>query len=278
MNSDLSDIASALTASLARDGQGGMTAVLPLNTAGFSYTSDTNTGMYRTGSDAQAIKCGGTDIVAVTTAGASVTGSLSATGAVKQNGFNLLPIGLGPLPWSGTSAPDGWVLAYGQSLSRTTYADLWAFAQAEIALGNFLYGNGDGTTTFTIADMRGRIPGGKDNMGGTAANRLTSTTIAPSGSILGGVGGAQILTLLQANLPSVQLSVTGSFSGGTSFQPLISSGNGAPADAGPGVSGNPATMTVAGAITGTTSYLGSGTAFDKTQPTIITNYIIFAGV
>lgn len=37
------------------------------------------------------------------------------------------------------------------------------------------YGTGDGSTTFNLPDMRGRMPSGKDDMGGTAANRLNVT-------------------------------------------------------------------------------------------------------
>lgn len=286
MNSDLSDIASAMTASLARDGQGGMTAVLPLNAAGVTYTNDTNTGLYRTGPDAQAIKCGGSDIVSITTSGIDVTGSIS------QNGVSLLPVGLGPLPWSGTTSPSGWVLAYGQSLSRTTYSALWAFAQSEIALGNTLYTNGDGSTTFTVPDLRGRLPAGKDNMGGSAAGRLTSTTISPDGNTLGAVGGAQTVTLAQANLPNATLTVTAS---GT-VTPTVGGGNAAAAlnsssapTAFPSGSGVPVppsntfqgmdTKTVSS--TGTTSSINGGvaqTSVSKVQPTIVTNYIIFAGV
>ena len=58
VNSDFSDIADALTGSLARDGQGGMTAVLPLANTGFTYLTDPNTGMRRTAADAQAMTKG----------------------------------------------------------------------------------------------------------------------------------------------------------------------------------------------------------------------------
>lgn len=63
-------------------------------------------------------------------------------------------------PISGTATPAGWVRANGQSLSRTTYADLWAFAQAS---GNLAatqgaktagqYGPGNGATTFTVPNL-----------------------------------------------------------------------------------------------------------------------------
>lgn len=61
---------------------------------------------------------------------------------------------------SGTTIPQGWVRANGQSLSRSAYPALWAFAQAS---GNLAatqedktagqYGPGNGTTTFTTPNL-----------------------------------------------------------------------------------------------------------------------------
>jgi uncharacterized protein YqgV (UPF0045/DUF77 family) len=67
----------------------------------------------------------------------------------------------GEIVWyTATTPPTGAVIANGAALSRTTYADLWAFAQAS---GNLAasegvkedgqYGPGDGSTTFTIPDL-----------------------------------------------------------------------------------------------------------------------------
>ena len=71
------------------------------------------------------------------------------------------------VPFAGPSAPTGWLFCFGQTVSRTTYAALFA------ALGT-TYGAGDGSTTFVLPDLRGRLPSGKDDMGGTAASRLTT--------------------------------------------------------------------------------------------------------
>lgn len=282
VNNDFSDIADALTESLARDGQGGMQAVLPLDATGFSYNNDTNTGMRRTSADSQAIKCGGIDIVDITTTGAEVTGDLSVTGTVTKNGNPLLPVGLGPLPWSGTAEPVGWVLCYGQSLSRTTYAALWAFAQAEIALGNTLYGPGDGTTSFTVADIRGRLPAGKDNMGGSAAGILT-TTMTPNGNTLGATGGGQFSTLDQTNLPNVSFTVTipsGQGSHLHSFQLFNTVGAAAVALQGSGsfVAAENTALATLPAMSGTAASGGVAATFTNVQPAIITNYIIYAGI
>lgn len=72
-------------------------------------------------------------------------------------------------PYAGSTAPTGWLLAYGQAVSRTgNTAGLFA------AIGT-QYGAGDGSTTFNLPDLRGRVLAGKDDMGGTAAGRMTVT-------------------------------------------------------------------------------------------------------
>lgn len=71
-------------------------------------------------------------------------------------------------PFSGADAPAGWLLCYGQAVSRTTYATLFAAISTS-------FGVGDGSTTFNLPDLRGRVPAGKDDMGGSAAGRLAVT-------------------------------------------------------------------------------------------------------
>jgi microcystin-dependent protein len=52
------------------------------------------------------------------------------------------------------SAPAGWLVCDGSAVSRTTYAALFA----EIGT---TFGSGNGTTTFNLPDLRGRVPVGK---------------------------------------------------------------------------------------------------------------------
>lgn len=80
--------------------------------------------------------------------------------------------------------PTGWYQCFGQPVSRSTYAAAFA------ALGT-TWGAGDGSTTFNLPDLRGRASFGVDNMGGTAANRVTSAVCSIGGSTLGAVGGDQ---------------------------------------------------------------------------------------
>ena len=84
----------------------------------------------------------------------------------------------------------GFLLAFGQAISRSAFPALFA------AIGT-TFGVGDGSTTFNVPDLRGRIPAGLDAMGGTPANRLGSGN---SGGItgaatLGANGGQQSHTL-----------------------------------------------------------------------------------
>jgi len=91
------------------------------------------------------------------------------------------------LAYAGSTAPAGWLLCGGQAVSRTTYATLFGIIGTT-------YGAGDGSTTFNVPDLRGRVVAGVDNMGGVAANRLTNTTMSPNGNTRGATGGAQTNT------------------------------------------------------------------------------------
>ena len=54
------------------------------------------------------------------------------------------------IDFAGSTVPNGWALCDGRALNRTTYAKLFA------AIGT-TWGAGDGSTTFNIPDLRGRI-------------------------------------------------------------------------------------------------------------------------
>jgi microcystin-dependent protein len=82
----------------------------------------------------------------------------------NTNAYNI-PLG-GSMPYMGPTAPNSaFVLPYGQAISRTTYATLFALAGTT-------FGVGDGSTTFNVPDLRGNVPVGVDNMGGVSGGRF----------------------------------------------------------------------------------------------------------
>lgn len=110
------------------------------------------------------------------------------------NPYNI-PLG-GSLLFFGTTAPNSaFVLPYGQAISRTTYSPLFS-------LFGTTYGSGDGSTTFNVPDLRGRVPVGQDDMGGSAASRVTTAGGGLDGATLGAVGGAQNVTLAVNQIPA----------------------------------------------------------------------------
>jgi microcystin-dependent protein len=61
--------------------------------------------------------------------------------------------------FGGATAPSGWLICDGSAVSRTTYGSLFG------VVGTF-YGTGDGSTTFNLPDLRGRVAAGYAASGG----------------------------------------------------------------------------------------------------------------
>lgn len=178
--------------------------------------------------------------------GAATNGQVIAangSGGTTWQTFATMPAG-SVIDYAGTIAPSGWLLCAGQAISRTTYSDLFT------AIGT-TYGVGDGTTTFNVPDLRGRVVAGKDDMNGTAANRLTTGGSGINGASLGAVGGTQTHTLSTSEMPAHVHS--GGFGSGSGD--FIGGGGSGPTN------------------TGST---GGGGAHQNTQPTLILNKIIKA--
>jgi microcystin-dependent protein len=68
--------------------------------------------------------------------------------------------------FAGATAPSGWLMCDGSAVDRTTYDDLFAIVST-------IYGAGNGTTTFNLPDMRGKVPVGKAASG--TFNNLNNT-------------------------------------------------------------------------------------------------------
>ena len=160
---------------------------------------------------------------------------------------NITPAGV-VLPYAGATAPSGWLLCDGSAVSRTTYANLFA------AIGT-AFGTGDGSTTFNLPDLRGRVAVGKDNMGGSAASRMTTAGSGVDGATLGANGGAETHTLTTPQMPAHSHNTGATISGRNT-----STGGGE-------------TIVYAGNTYASTS-VGGGGAHNNTQPSIVLNSII----
>ena len=142
--------------------------------------------------------------------------------------------------FAGASAPSGWMICNGAAISRTTYATLFTAISTT-------YGVGDGSTTFNIPDITGRVIAGKE----AAATNLTTPV---DGSVLGDTGGDEAAT---APLPAH----THSYTYNTLGVSVVELAAGPDWD-----------LVLNGS--GTTGSAGSGGTHNNVQPTIILNYII----
>jgi microcystin-dependent protein len=88
-------------------------------------------------------------------------------------------------PWTKATAPAGYLLCDGAAVSRTTYAELFAIVSTT-------YGAGNGSTTFNVPQLQGKMPQGYD--GSTYA--------------LAGTGGANTVTVAMTNNQAVSATST----------------------------------------------------------------------
>lgn len=90
---------------------------------------------------------------AVNGATATISGAISA-GSMSVGGLagTVVPAGT-VLPYAGSAAPTGFLIADGSAVSRTTYATLFGLIGST-------YGAGDGSTTFNLPNLKGKFPVG----------------------------------------------------------------------------------------------------------------------
>lgn len=140
--------------------------------------------------------------------------------------------------FAGTTAPSGWLICDGSAVSRTTYANLFS------VIGT-TYGTGDGSTTFNIPDLQGRVPVGY---------KSSDTSF----DTIGETGGEKTHTLTVDEIPSHHHDVGWDYEGstgsghGTLIRPQWN---------------NPQYQY-------DTSNTGGGQAHNNLQPYIVMNYII----
>jgi microcystin-dependent protein len=199
-------------------------------------------------------------------------------GAFYLRGFYALPyaIPLGAIiPYVGATAPNSsFALPYGQAISRTGYAALFA-------LMGTTFGGGDGSTTFNLPDLRGRGIFGLDSMGGTASSRIGSVVTdngTVSGTTLGSTGGSATHALTQAEMPSHSHAASVIDTGHSHGIPMNGANNAgsnaipqnADLDVGNGINSRSATT----GISVSNSNTGGGAAHSILPPLIILPFIL----
>jgi len=149
--------------------------------------------------------------------------------------------------WPTATAPSGFLICDGSEISRSTYTDLFAVIGTTFGVGN-------GSTTFNLPDMRGRVVGGANDAGlpngenGSYSTRNEADTV-----------GAETHTLTETEMPSHSHSyntrqVTDVMAGGASNTSHINTSS------------------------STTGSAGGDVAHNNMQPTIFLNFIIATGV
>ena len=201
----------------------------------------------------------------------SVSGNATFGGTIyAKNQPGIIKMYAGALP------PNGWLFCDGSAVSRTTYAALFA------VIGT-AYGSGDGSTTFNLPDLRGRVPVGTGT--GTASDATSHA--------LGQTSGAETHTLTsgQSGVPAHKHSINHGhgFTNPSSriyLKKLASSGSATwtptPQSSSTGNYGD-SVVTSGGSVTNHTGDSGNNTAADATtahnnmQPYTVVNYIISTG-
>lgn len=110
--------------------------------------------------------------------------TFTGTLTLPTSGPGLVPVGT-VISTALSATISGWLLCDGSNVSRTTYAGLFA------AIGT-TYGSGDGSTTFGIPNLKGRIPVGLDatqtefdtlgETGGAKAHTHTNSNTGTAGA------------------------------------------------------------------------------------------------
>ncbi len=169
------------------------------------------------------------------------TGNAGATGATGAKGDKGDPGASGSAPtgaillYGAAAAPTGFLLCDGAAVSRSTYAALFAVIGTSFGVGN-------GTTTFNVPELRGRVPVGM-GQGSGLTNRVLAAT-----------GGEETHIISVSEMPNHAHSNAsgGGGSAAHAYQYLGSTGN----------------------ATGQTTLVGGGGPHNNMPPFIVVNCII----
>lgn len=108
-------------------------------------------------------------------------------GRLTSQGLTAAPVNFPSgtiISFAGATAPLGWAICDGSTVSRTEYAGLFS------AIGT-AWGNGNGTTTFHLPDLRGRFLRGVDGAAGVDVDKASRTAANAGGNTGNNVGSIQ---------------------------------------------------------------------------------------
>lgn len=199
------------------------------------------------------------------------------------------------MPIEGTGIPAATTILSVTSSTIVMSANATSSATSTATVFFTGYGQAGDSTTIGLPDCRGRMIAGRDDGGSTAASRVTTAGSGINGAARNAGGGAQSVTVAQANLPNVSFTNSGiavtnaphdhtgtytnSVSGNISYQtfnvpagstPLLVAGSGTAVNIGSAS----ATANVSVTAQGSAASGGSGTALNKMPPTLIADCIV----
>ena len=204
------------------------------------------------------------------------TGSINANGGIYSNNNLLLPPGT-IMPYAGSSSPGGYLICNGSAVSRSTYSSLFTIIATT-------YGAGDGSTTFNLPNLSGRMimgVSGSHTLSSTGGSETQSLSVnqIPSHTHTGTTDSNGDHTHSISDPGHVHARLNGRDDGNSSNI----AGQAPSGDASPNITGyptQPATTGISinssGAHTHsfTTNSTGSGNSFSILNPFITLNYII----
>jgi len=214
-----------------------MTTITTINEDDIPSNSraDINTNFSNLNADKMETSVLDTDTALAANSDAKIPSQKAVKAYVDSQGHNLAPTGA-VTAFAGSSAPTGWLLADGSVVSRSTYAALFAIISTT-------YGAGNGTTTFNVPNLKGKVPVGL-NSAETEFDALAET------------GGAKTHTLSAAEIPAHTHPIAAI---GTVDADYFSIGSG---------------QQIGSSLTATGANAGGGGAHNNLQPYITLNYII----
>lgn len=166
-------------------------------------------------------------------------------------GQYVLPAGV-IVSYISNTIPNGWLLCDGSAVSRTTYSRLYA------AVGT-TYGAGNGTTTFNLPNLKGKVPVGRDS---------SDSSFTP----LATAGGEKNHTLTTSEIPSHKHWISaGTYDDGN----MSTTGTSNSQDTGLAADGGSYSVDDLNKPYGRYSLAaGGGGSHNNLQPYVVTNYLI----